>query len=296
MTVLSAADVAFYRDRGYLVVPDALSATELETLRAVTDEMLARARWMTASDDVLELDTGHKPEAPRVRRVKAAAYAHPYYRRLLSFPRILDVLTTLLGPSVRLLGGKVNIKAPRHGTPVEWHQDWAYYPHTNDDLLAIGLPLDDMGLENAPLLVVPGSHKGPIYDHTSGGFFCGGIDRVATGLDVSRAVAVTAPAGAMTVHHVRMLHGSDLNRSDKPRRVLFHELAAGDAWPLAYPGAADYARLKADMVVGEPSLTPRMVALPVRMPLPESPVEADTLYAKQDYLLNPSFARAEAAR
>ena len=113
---------------------------------------------------------------------------------------------------------------------------------------------------------------------------------------MSAAVAVTAPAGAMTVHHVRMLHGSDLNRSDKPRRVLFHELAAGDAWPLAFPGAPDYATMQATMVVGEPSLTPRMMPVPVRMPLPESPPEADTLYAKQDYLLNPSFARAEAAR
>jgi ectoine hydroxylase-related dioxygenase (phytanoyl-CoA dioxygenase family) len=225
-----------------------------------------------------------------------SAGAHPFYRRLLSLPRVQGALVDLLGPSLRLLGGKVNIKAPRHGTAVEWHQDWAYYPHTNDDLLAIGLPLDDMGPDNAPLLVLPGSHKGPIWDHTSGGIFCGGIDCKATGLDVSGAVAVTARAGDMTVHHVRTIHGSDMNRSDKPRRVLFHEIGAGDAWPLAYPGAADWDRMKADMVVGEPSLTPRMAAVPVRMPLPEAPAHADTLYAKQDYMGNPSFARAEAAR
>lgn len=294
--VISDEDVAFYRDRGYLVVPDALDAAELGNLRAVTDELLGRARWMTESDDVLELDAGHTPETPRVRRIKLAAGAHPFYRRLLGSPRILGVLTALLGPAIRLLGGKVNIKAPRHGTPVEWHQDWAYYPHTNDDLLAIGLPLDDMGADNAPLLVLPGSHKGPIHDHRSDGMFCGGIDRVAAGLDTSGAVALTAPAGAMTVHHVRMVHGSDLNRSDRPRRVLFHEIAAGDAWPLAFPGAPDWAAMMANMVVGEPSLTPRMTAAPVRMPLPEAPAAADTLYAKQEYLRNPSFARTEAAR
>jgi hypothetical protein len=95
---------------------------------------------------------------------------------------------------------------------------------------------------------------------------------------------------------VRAVHGSDLNRSDRPRRVLFHEIAAGDAWPLAFPGAPDWAAMRAAMVVGEPSLTPRMTAVPVRMPLPEAPAAADTLYAKQEYLRNPSFTRAEAAR
>ena len=46
----------------------------------------------------------------------------------------------------------------KYGSPVEWHQDWAFYPHTNDDLLAVGVMLDDMELENGPLLVLPGTH------------------------------------------------------------------------------------------------------------------------------------------
>ena len=60
---------------------------------------------------------------------------------------------------------KINIKAPEYGAAVEWHQDWAFYPHANDDLLAIGVALDDCEEENGPLMVIPGSHKGPIYDH-----------------------------------------------------------------------------------------------------------------------------------
>lgn len=294
--MIGERDVAFYRDNGYLVVQGVLDATELAELRAVTDGILGRARWMSASDGVLDLDEGHTPDAPRVRRIKLAARAHPYYAQLLRHPRIVAVLTALLGPSVRELGGKLNIKAPRHGTPVEWHQDWAYYPHTNDDLLAIGLPLDDMDADNAPLMVLPGSHKGPIYDHRSDGVFCGGIDAKAAGLDASGAVALRAPAGAMTVHHVRTVHGSDLNRSLKPRRLLFYECAAGDAWPLAIGYSMDYAAMQADMVVGKPSLTPRMVALPVRMPYPLAPgldsSEGGTLYEKQRLLRNPSFKRA----
>ena len=45
---------------------------------------------------------------------------------------------------MRLHGSKLNMKAPKYGSPVEWHQDWAFYPHTNDDILAIGVMLDDV--------------------------------------------------------------------------------------------------------------------------------------------------------
>ena len=65
------------------------------------------------------------------------------------------------GPTVRLQTTKLNTKAPGGGAAVEWHQDWAFYPHTNDDLLAIGLILADVDEANGPLMVIPGSHKGP---------------------------------------------------------------------------------------------------------------------------------------
>ena len=61
------------------------------------------------------------------------------------------------------------MKNPGHGSAVEWHQDWAFYPHTNDDLLEVGIALSDMTEENGALLVVPGSHKGKTWDHHQDG-------------------------------------------------------------------------------------------------------------------------------
>ena len=52
------------------------------------------------------------------------------------------------------------MKSAQYGSPVEWHQDWAFYPHTNDDMLAIGVLLDDCDLANGPMLVTPGTHIG----------------------------------------------------------------------------------------------------------------------------------------
>ena len=59
----------------------------------------------------------------------------------------------------------MNMKPAGTGSPVEWHQDWAFYPHTNDDILAVGVVIDDMRLDNGCLMVVPGSHHDPVLDH-----------------------------------------------------------------------------------------------------------------------------------
>ena len=80
---------------------------------------------------------------PRVRRIKAPHLHREIFRRIMRTPLVVEILKQLLGPGVRLHGSKLNIKAPHYGSPVEWHQDWAFYPHTNDDILAVGVMLDD---------------------------------------------------------------------------------------------------------------------------------------------------------
>ena len=75
-------------------------------------------------------------------------------------PALIDILTTLIGPGVRFQTSKLNMKSAGYGAAVEWHQDWAFYPHTNDDLLAVGVMLDDVEDINGPMQVIPGSHRG----------------------------------------------------------------------------------------------------------------------------------------
>ena len=72
----------------------------------------------------------------------------PAYDRVFRDNRILDMVEQLVGPNVQEFGGKLNMKCAAYGSPVEWHQDWAFYPHTNDDILAVGLAIDDTTIEN----------------------------------------------------------------------------------------------------------------------------------------------------
>ena len=190
-------------------------------------------RRSPAHTDVYDLEPGHTPATPKVRRIKLPHTHTPVFWELANYRPMVAILEQLLGPSgVRLQSSKINLKAPHYGSPVEWHQDWAFYPHTNDDMLAVGVMLDDAFLENGPLLVVPGSHKGPTWDHHSNGYFCGAMDPTRKDVDFESAVPLTGKAGSMSFHHVRMVHGSAQNVSDKPRRLLLYEFSAGDAFPL----------------------------------------------------------------
>ena len=158
-------------------------------MKQVLADLIEGARAVSAHDDVYDLEPSHSAQHPRVRRIKKPHLVHPVFAEFMRSPRLLAVLSALLGPSgVRLHGSKLNLKAPEIGSPVEWHQDWAFYPHANDDILAVGVLLDDATAENGPLMVVPGSHRGPTFDHHGpDGHFFGAMDPVRDRLDYASA-------------------------------------------------------------------------------------------------------------
>ncbi len=265
--MLTDQQIEAYRRDGYLVIPRLIQGEQLAELRGLTDRLVSEARGVSANDDLYDLEPSHSATMPRVRRLKPAMFKrHAFFGDLARDPKITSLLSQLIGPSIRLHGGKLNMKSAGYGSPVEWHQDWAFYPHSNDDVLAIGIYLDDCDEANGPLMVVPGTHHGPTHDHHADGRFCGAFDPAASGVDVGKAVPLMGPAGSMTIHHARLVHGSALNRSNRQRRLLLHEYAAADAWPLM--GVANFDEFNSRMVLGEPTIEPRVRPAPVRMPLP----------------------------
>jgi ectoine hydroxylase-related dioxygenase (phytanoyl-CoA dioxygenase family) len=290
--MISQDDVSRYRETGWLLVEDVLDAAQLAAIRGVIADFIEKARDVSQHTDVYDLEPGHRPGDPKVRRIKTPHKHHKLFWEIARSPRLVAILQKLLGPALRLHGSKINMKAPHYGSPVEWHQDWAFYPHTNDDLLAVGVMLDDCTVENGAMMVVPGSHKGPVFDHHAEGFFCGAIDPASCSLDFARAVPITGRAGSMSFHHVRAVHGSAQNVSSRPRALLLYEFAAADAWPLM--GVPDLASFDARLVTGEPSIEPRLAPVPVRMPLPPAPnqgsIYENQLTAKRRYFAAKSLA------
>ena len=178
------------------------------------------------------MEDSHSPESPRIRRVKLPHTQSEVIDGLMRSDHVLAPVRDLIGPDVRLNTTKLNMKSAGFGAAVEWHQDWAFYPFTNDDVLAVGVIIDNMDIENGPLMVFPGTHRGVVHDHHNNGVFAGAMDLGACGLDVSDAVPLAGPAGSISIHHVRIVHGSALNTSTKDRRIIFYEMMAADAFPV----------------------------------------------------------------
>ena len=279
--MLSAAQIEAYDRNGYLAIENVLTKAELEELRQVTDGFVERSRNVTSNDGTFDLEPGHSAASPSLRRIIHPITKHPVYAKFSRHGPILDIVECLLGPNLRFHNNKLNMKNPGHGSAVEWHQDWAFYPHTNDDLLEVGIALDDMTVENGALMVVPGSHKGKTWDHHQDGLFVGAIADPTFQPD--RAVSVTVRAGGITLHHVRMQHGSKPNSSDMPRRMFFIGFCAVDAWPLV-PTGESLEDMDRRVVRGKPTVEPRMKELPVRLSLPR--VEGGSIYEQQEKLRN----------
>lgn len=287
--MLTQDRIEFYFENGYLLVEDAVVPDQLRQMQDITGDFIERSRGVSVSNEVYDLDEGHSAETPKLTRIKLPHKQHPFFWEVLKNSRITEVLSQLVGPNAVLQTSKLNAKAPGGGAAVEWHQDWAFYPHTNDNMLAFGVFLEDISEENGPLQVIPGSHRGPVLSHhNSDGVFCGAIDPEDPEFQPEKAVTITGKAGSMSVHHARTLHGSAPNDSDRARLMLFYECCAADAWPLmggsAYlqrlPQREQWEDLLERVIIGEPVLQPRMAQVPVRLPMPPAP-DASSIFQLQ---------------
>ena len=289
--MLSKDEIEFYTENGYLMIENAVNEEQLSRLQEITYALIEKSRSVIENNDVFDLDEGHGPDNPRLTRIKLPHKQDPYYWDVLKSSRMTEVLTSLLGANTAIQTSKLNTKAPGGGAAVEWHQDWAFYPHTNDDMLAFGLMLEDVDQANGPLQVIPGSHKGPVLSHhNADGVFCGAVDPSDPDFNLDKAVTLTGKAGSMTVHHARLLHGSAPNVSDRNRFILFYECRAADAWPLL--GGGTYMRsagssqqalwdlVQSNVITGELSNRPRCESVPVILPLPPAP-DASSIFKTQ---------------
>ena len=265
---LSAKQIKKYNEDGFVIIDNVIDKDFLNKVKLATTKIVEKASLIDNSNDQYDLADNHSRSKISVRRIKQPHSFDNTFKDLLYYPSVIQKVKSLLGTNFRLHNGKINLKSPSAGDLVDWHQDWAFYPHSNDDVLAVGIMLDDMTSENGSVLFIPGSHKGKIYNHHHNGCFAGAIDIEKDNIDLSDAFEVTGKAGSITIHHARLLHASKPNNSNTMRRFLLWEFAASDAWPLM--GINDYNDFNKKIISGKTINTPRLSNVPVIMPLPEA--------------------------
>jgi len=221
-----------------VTVPDAVNPTQLAALRADLDGWVEESRsheepWGKTLDGRPRFDVqpGHSATRPALRRVAAPSEVSNAHYEVMVDSAMVDMVTALIGPDVKVHHSKVNTKLPGAATEGEWHQDFAYTPHSNTDLVTALLMVDEVTEENGPLEVAPGSHDGPLHSLWHDGTFTGATAPDVASVRRRDAVRCTGEAGSVCLMHTKLAHGSAPNRSDRPRTLFICVYAAGDALP-----------------------------------------------------------------
>lgn len=271
MAVLTQQQVErFWRD-GYLMAAGAVDDRLLAALRAELDRWIADSRshdaaWGETLDKLprFDVEDGHRPDRPRLRRVNNPAEISEIYYQSTFDSAMAEMVAALIGPNVKLHHCKINIKLPRTDTRVGLHQDHSYTPHTNDDVVTGLLLLDDMTAANGPLQVVPGSHREGQKSLWQDDVFTGQVDPADRAELVDRLVELHGTAGDVCLMHTNLVHGSAPNRSDRRRALHISVYSAADAFPLRRSPLPN--RLEGKIVRGEATRFARLAAGRIELP------------------------------
>jgi ectoine hydroxylase-related dioxygenase (phytanoyl-CoA dioxygenase family) len=277
-TLLTHGQIARYREEGVLVVEDAVTSLQLERMRSDIAGWVEQSRSFDRPfgeptiDGRPRFDLGaeHRPDCPVLRRVNNPSDISAAFGDVMLHAAMVDMVADLIGSDVKFHHCKINLKLPGTDTEVGYHQDFAYTPHTNDDLVTALLMLDDMTLENGCLRVIPASHKGPIYSHYEMDHFRGFIRPEVMGEMHAKEVPITGRAGSVCLMHTRLVHGSRPNCSDRPRGLYIAVYTAADAVPLAVSPLPN--PNEGRIVRGRPSRVARLTAGEIELPPGERPV------------------------
>ena len=236
--MMGETEVEFFRGNGYLLCRDVFDEREIEEMRVALDGVLERVEG--TKHDENHAWNGVAQEAI-LKGFHNVQYHDAAFTRAATQPRLVEVLTGLIGPDVQLHHTKMLVKPPEQGAPFPMHQDYPFFPHARHSMIAASVHLDDTNEENGCLRVVRGSHKqGPLEAH-------GPSNTLEVPLEDGEPLP--AKAGDVLLFSYLTIHGSGLNTSDKARRnVLFQYRDPADE-PLLEDGVEQHVNWGQGMMV-----------------------------------------------
>ena len=257
---------------GYLMVKNAVSREQLTKLQSEIKVWVDESRQHTKPYGEPTIDgrprfdmgTDHTALKPALRRINNPSDISESYFQVMSDSKMVDMVAELIGVNVKFHHCKINLKCPGANTTVHYHQDFAFTPHSNDDVVTALLLLDDVTEDNGCLMVVPGSHKGKMYSLYDGRQFVGRVDDATETFLKSKQIPVVGSAGDVCLMHTRLAHGSAPNKSAHSRGLYICVYTAADAVPLARnPMPSPNEGL---IVRGEKQISARMINFEVELP------------------------------
>lgn len=202
--MLSQDQVDRYHDDGYVIPDFRLDAGKLERIKALHGALLERH--------------------PEFRDYCSALLDfEPAFREFAEDPAILDMVAQVIGPDIALWNMSFFAKPAKGGKRTPWHQDGEYWPIQPLATCTVWLAVDAATPENGCLKFIRGSHKDQrlkAHSRTEATDVTLNQELDPSTYDAAEAVDLVLEAGQISLHDVYLLHGSDANHSDKPRRGM----------------------------------------------------------------------------
>jgi len=118
-TLISSKKIQKCKASGDLVIENIFTPKEIKKMLQALTKIANLAKNFNDSNSIFDLDPSHIPKNSRIRRIKNPFYNHPVFEKAARSPKLISVLTSLLGPNVRMHRSKIKLKAPHDGVPVE---------------------------------------------------------------------------------------------------------------------------------------------------------------------------------
>jgi phytanoyl-CoA hydroxylase len=221
--MLTKEQIAFYQVNGYLLVESLLAKEEAASLRrechALAQRLAAQANidatWASAREAVAQAKETKILHCHNIQFYSAA------FTRLICDERLTGRVADLIGsPNVQLHHTKMFIKPPEKGSPFPLHQDYPFFPHERQSMIAAIFHFDDAPVEKGCICVVPGSHRlGPL-EHQPQGSWHLPFEQYP----LESAVPCPAKAGDVLFFSYLTIHGSGLNISNEARTTLLVQM------------------------------------------------------------------------
>ena len=209
---LSDQELEHYREQGYVIPRYRLPAVLLDRLRRTVDQVLA-SYTDVAQEDLANPHMIPPSEGPQVNPFLEAA----------RHPPVLDMVQRVLGPDLILWITRLLCKPALTGREVPWHQDGEYWLMRPLATCSVWIAIDPVSTANGCMRFIPGSHnRQELYRHhvTDRANLVLDLELDRDQFDESRAVNVELEPGQMSLHDVRMIHGSAANTSGQRRAAL----------------------------------------------------------------------------
>ncbi|WP_420403401.1 phytanoyl-CoA dioxygenase family protein [Nisaea sp.] len=202
--MLTAKQVARYHEDGYVIPDFRLAPDRLERIKRLHSALLERH--------------------PEFRDYCNALLDHePAFREFAEDPEILDMISQLIGPDLALWNMSFFAKPARGGKRTPWHQDGEYWPIRPLATCTVWLAVDAATPENGCLRFIRGSHKDQrlkAHNRTDATDVTLNQELDPSVYNEEEAVDLVLEPGQISLHDVYLLHGSEANHSDKPRRGM----------------------------------------------------------------------------